>query len=94
MIRFEKALMKDLEDVTVQELIDGYQWFFIDGSDPHLVSRVFSTLFVKVGDRTYCFELSDKYVITYNIASNTVPESFTKKMEEVIKQVGCVDCSI
>ena len=85
--------MKDLEDVTVQELIDGYQGFFSDDDDPYLVSRIFYMLFVKIGNITYSFELPDKYILISHIDSNVMPESFTKKMEEVIKQVGCVDCS-
>lgn len=93
MSRLEKALIKVLEDVTVQELIDGYQGFFSDDNDPYLVSRIFSTLFVKVGSRTYSFELPDKHTPAFHIDSNVMPEFFTKKMEEVIKQVGCVDCS-
>ena len=94
MSRLEKALIKVLEDVTVQELIDGYQGSFSDDNDPYLISRIFYTLFVKVGNRTYSFKLPDKYTLIYHTNSNVMPESFTKKMEEVIKQVGCVDCSV
>lgn len=88
MARFEKALLQDLEDITVKELIEGYDGSFYYDEDPIPLSRYFSTLFVNMGDVTHTFCLKDKYTVEYYAKLKEMPEAFLKKVEEVIKQLG------